>query len=175
MSSSRSLRSESSGAEPSARPSQRPSPGEEREANSAELTHEVLLRVAEFLRKLPADQLQELASGSAQLEVVSRSPLVAARRSRLPVRERTPAVELPKPIEEIGAQLSNMVDRAAAVSYLDELQLSVAQLRSLAAGLGIAVASKATKQQARDTIVQWTVGRRADAAILSRPAPRRGF
>ncbi len=43
--------------------------------DSAELTHEVLLRVAEFLRKLPTDQLEELASGSASLEVVSRPPL----------------------------------------------------------------------------------------------------
>jgi hypothetical protein len=141
-------------------------------ADSAELTHEVLLRVAEFLRKLPADQLEELAAGSAQLEVVSRSP-VSARRPRLPVRDRTPPAELPHPLEEIGARLADLVDRAAAASYLDGLQLSVAQLRSLAAGLGIAVASKATKQQARDTIVQWTVGRRADAAILSRPSPRR--
>jgi hypothetical protein len=60
------------------------------------------------------------------------------------------------------------------VSYLDGLRLSVPQLRSLAAGLGITVASKATKVLARDTIVQWTVGRRTDAAILSRPGtPRR--
>ncbi len=143
--------------------------------DSAELTHEVLLRVAEFLRKLPADQLEELASGSAHLEVVSRSPAEALRRQRLPTREKTPAVALPRPIEQIGTDLANLVDRAAATSYLDELKLSVAQLRSLAAGLGIAVSSKATKAQARDTIVQWTVGRRADAAILSRPAGRRVF
>jgi len=145
-------------------------------ADSAELTHEVLLRVAEFLRKLPAEQLAELAAGSAHLEVVSRSPSEAARRSaRLPVRERTVPAQLPRPIEQIGTDLSNLVDRAAAVSYLDDLRLSVAQLRSLAAGLGIAVSSKATKAQARDTIVQWTVGRRADASILSRPAARRVF
>jgi hypothetical protein len=160
--------------------------------DSAELTHEVLLRVAEFLRKLPTDQLEELASGSASLEVVTRPPVEPARleparlerarlerarteagRRRLPVREKTPAVEMPRPIEQIGADLSNLVDRATATQYLDDLRLSVAQLRSLAAGLGIAVSSKATKAQARDTIVQWTVGRRADAAILSRPAARR--
>ena len=134
--------------------------------DSAELTHEVLLRVAEFLRKLPPDQLAQLASGAAQLEVVSR-------RQRLPVRERTPAVDLPHPIADIGARLSALTDRAAAASYLDDLRLSVPQLRSLAAGLGIAVSSKVTKGQARDTIVQWTVGRRVDAAILSRPDARR--
>lgn len=142
--------------------------------DSAELTHEVLLRVAEFLRKLPTEQLEELASGSASLEVVSRSPAEAARR-RLPVREKTPTAALPRPIEQIGGDLSNLVERAAAAVYLDDLRLSVAQLRSLAAGLGIAVSSKATKAQARDTIVQWTVGRRADASILSRPGARRSF
>ena len=139
-------------------------------SDPSELTHEVLLRVAEFLRKLPTDALEELASGSAHLEVVSSSPLEAARRPRLPVRERIPAVALPRPLEQIGADLSNLDDRAKAASYLDDLKLSVAQLRSLAAGLGIAVSSKATKAQARDTIVQWTVGRRVDGAVLSRPS-----
>jgi hypothetical protein len=134
-------------------------------ADPAEQTHEVLLRVAEFLRKLPPEQIASLASGDARLEVVNRAPL--------PVREPTPPASLPRPVEEIGAALATMMDRAAAVSYLDDLRLSVGQLRSLAAGLGIAVASKAAKAQVRDTIVQWTVGRRADAAILSSPAARR--
>lgn len=135
-------------------------------SDSAELTHDVLLRVAEFLRKLPAKQLEHLAAGTARLEVVERPP-----KQRLPNRPATPKVDLPKPIDEIGATLSSLVDRASAASYLDDLHLTVAQLRSLAAGLGIAVPSKATKAQARDTIVQWTVGRRADAAILGRPTP----
>jgi hypothetical protein len=151
---------------------------------SAELTHEVLLRVAEFLRKLPTDQLEDLASGSAMLEVVAKPPPPPMPRRRseppapsvaLPVRTVTPKVPLPRPVEQIGADLSNLTERSAAATYLDDLKLTVAQLRSLAAGLGIAVSSKATKAQARDTIVQWTVGRRADAAILSRPASRRVF
>ncbi|HEY7225341.1 MAG TPA: hypothetical protein VH561_17340 [Micromonosporaceae bacterium] len=144
-------------------------------SDSAELTHEVLVRVAEFLRKLPPEQLAELAAGSAHLEVVPRAPVEGPRRTRLPVREPTPAVPMPRPIEQIGSDLSNLADRATAVSYLDDLKLSVAQLRSLAAGLGIAIASKATKVQARDTIIQWTVGRRADATVLSRPSSRRLF
>jgi hypothetical protein len=140
---------------------------------SAELTHEVLLRVAEFLRKLPSEQLQDLASGSASLEVVTKQPIEPRRR--LPVRAATAPVAMPRPIEKIGADLSNLQERAAAAAYLDDLKLSVAQLRSLALGLGIAVSSKATKVQARDTIIQWTVGRRADASILSRPTSRRVF
>lgn len=147
---------------------------------SAELTHEVLLRVAEFLRKLPTDQLEDLASGSASLEVVTKPPVVVTKspvepRRRLPVRAATSPVPLPRAVDRIGADLANLVDRAAAVAYLDDLKLSAVQLRSLATGLGIAVSSKATKAQARDTIVQWTVGRRADAAILSRPTGRRVF
>jgi hypothetical protein len=140
--------------------------------DSAELTHEVLLRVAEFLRKLPTEQLEHLADGTASLEVVPRQPIAQARR-RLPVRASTPLIPLPRSVDAIGADLADLVDRAAAAKYLDDLRLSVAQLRSLATGLGIAVSSKATKSQARDTIIQWTVGRRADAAILSRPATRR--
>jgi hypothetical protein len=136
-------------------------------SDSAELTHEVLLRVAEFLRKLPTRQLQDLATGTAKLEVVKPT----ARK--LPTRDRMAPVALPRPVEEIGAALTDHTDRAAAARYLDELRLSAAQLRSLALALGIAITSKATKTQARDTIVQWTVGRRVDGAILSRPASRR--
>lgn len=136
-------------------------------SESAELTHEVLLRVAEFLRKLPKGQLQDLAAGTAKLEVVRPTT------RKLPVRDKVAPVQLPRPVEEIGSKLAELTDRAAAARYLDDLHLSAAQLRSLALALGIAVTSKATKAQARDTIVQWTVGRRVDTAILSRPAGRR--
>lgn len=136
----------------------------------AELTHEVLLRVAEFLRRLPTEQLQGLAAGTARLQVVSK-PAVAARSSGLlPVRERTAPVPLPRPADEIGGTLAGLSERAEAARYLDDLTLTLAQLRSLAKALGIAVPSKATKLQTRDTIIQWTVGRRVDATILSRPA-----
>ena len=136
-------------------------------SESAELTHEVLLRVAEFLRKLPTKQLQDIAAGTAKLDVVRPT----ARK--LPTRERVAPAQLPRPVDEIGSKLAGLTDRAAAARYLDDLSMTVAQLRSLALALGIAVASKATKAQTRDTIVQWTVGRRIDTGILSRPAGRR--
>ena len=147
-------------------------------ADPADLTHEVLVRVAEFLRKLPASQLASLASGETRLELVGQAPGHAhgaprGEQSPLPARQPVPPAALPKPLEEIAATLAALPDRASAVSYLDDLRLSVPQLRSLAAGLGIAVSSKVTKGQARDTIVQWTVGRRVDAAVLSRPDARR--
>jgi hypothetical protein len=136
-------------------------------SESAELTHEVLLRVADFLRKLPTKQLQDIAAGTAKLEVVRPT----ARK--LPSRTRIAPAELPRPVDEIGSKLAGLTDRAAAARYLDDLSLTAAQLRSLALALGIAVTSKATKPQVRDTIVQWTVGRRVDTRILSRPAGRR--
>jgi len=141
----------------------------------AELTHDVLLRVAEFLRRLPSDQLQDLATGNAKLEVVRPTSRRIPSGRRLPTREPVPPADLPRPVNEISAKLSSLVDRASAVRYIDDLHLSSAQLRSLALALGISVPSKATKAQARDTIVQWTVGRRADATILGRPPsqPRR--
>jgi hypothetical protein len=136
-------------------------------SESAELTHEVLLRVAEFLRKLPAKELQDIAAGTAKLDVVRPT----ARK--LPSRQRVAPAQLPRPVDEIGSKLAGLTDRAAAARYLDDLALTAAQLRSLALALGIAVTSKATKAQVRDTIVQWTVGRRVDTRILSRPAGRR--
>lgn len=133
----------------------------------ADLTHDVLLRVAEFLRRLPADQIADLAAGAAKLEVVPRGGRPAAGPAA--------AVPLPRPPKEIDAELSALGDRAAGARYLDGLGLTVSQLRALARALGIAVASRATKAQARDTIVQWTVGRRLDSAVLSRPAVIRHF
>lgn len=151
-------------------------------ADSGDVTHDVLVRVAEFLRRLPNDQLQALASGTASLEVVSRRVVAPARAvaprapaPRLPVRDIIAPADLPHPIEEIGATLAELADRAGAVAYLDGLNLRVVQLRSLAAGLGISIPSKATKIQARDTIIQWTVGRRADASLLGRSASRRSI
>ena len=132
---------------------------------SNDLSHEVLLRVAEFLRKLPTDQLADLAAGAAKLELVPKPAVPLPRRSK--------PVELPKPADEIGAVLERAADRAAAVQYLDELGLTVAQLRTLARALGIAVPSRAARAQIRDTLVHWTVDRRMDAAILGRPTPQR--
>lgn len=131
----------------------------------AELSHDVLLRVAEFLRRLPTDALADLAAGTAKLELVPKPP-------RLPVR-RPVAVHLPVPPQEIGAALAAAEDRARASAYLDGLRLTVPQLRALAAALGITVPSRATRAQTRDTVVHWTVGRRMDSNLLGRTGPRR--
>ena len=132
--------------------------------NPTELSHDVLLRVAEFLRKLPSDQLADLAQGTAKLELVPKA---------IPLPRRSKPVELPKPAEEIGAALAGAPDRASAVSYLDDLKLTVAQLRTLARALGIAVPSRATRAQTRDTLVHWTEDGRVAATLLGRPEPQR--
>jgi hypothetical protein len=124
------------------------------------LSSAVLLRVADFLRDLPADQLTALARGDVSLAVVA-----APSAQPSPVR----AITLPVAAPSIRAALTALTDRASAARYLDDLRLTTSQLRSLARELGLAVSSSAGKSAIRDTIVQWTVGRRVDAAVLSRP------
>jgi len=122
----------------------------------ADLAHEVLIRVAEFLRKLSAAQLAELASGQARLELVGRRQ-PAARA----------AAGLPRPATEIATTLTQIGDRAAARRYLEtDLKLTVPKLKQLAAELGITVTG--TKGKIVDGIVEWAVGRRLDSEAISR-------
>lgn len=149
----------------------------------ADLSHAVLTRVADFLRGLPADRMAALANGEVTLAVVdAASPVVPASQPRgtpAPTVDRPPRNTQPTrvrlaplaiPVDELRAALAALHDRASAVRYLDELKLTTAQLRALAKELGLAVSSSAGKASVRDTIVQWTVGRRVDAAVLSRPS-----
>ncbi len=131
--------------------------------DSADLSHGVLLRVAEFLRRLPPDQLADLASGAAKLEVVPKG-------GRRPTAAATAP---PIPAEQVRAELTKIGDRAGARRWLEDQRLTVPQLRTLAQALGIAVPSKAKKATVLDEIVQWTIGRRLDSQAISRPAPAR--
>jgi hypothetical protein len=128
------------------------------------LTCAVLLRVADFLRDLPSDQLTALARGDLSLAVVAELP-PARPSAPVPIRP----MPLPVAAHTVRAALAALTDRASAVRYLDDLRLTTTQLRGLARELGLAVSSSAGKAAIRDTIVQWTVGRRVDSAILSRP------
>jgi hypothetical protein len=132
-------------------------------SDPADLTHRVLLRVAEFLRKLPVDQLAELAEGTAKLEVVPRG-------GRRPARAAKPS---PVTAEQVRAELTKIGDRAAARRWIEDQRLTVPQLKTLAKELGISVPAKATKSVVLDQIVQWTIGRRLDSEAISRPAPAR--
>ncbi|MER7169125.1 Rho termination factor N-terminal domain-containing protein [Micromonospora sp. NPDC000207] len=131
----------------------------------ADLAHAVLLRVAEFVRTLPADQLAALADGTAKLSVVDKAR--PARRSA--AAPASAGVDT----ERVRADLVTIGDRAAGARYLADLKLSVPKLRALAKELGIAVSSKAKKADVEHEILQWTVGRRLDSAAISRPPQAR--
>lgn len=125
----------------------------------ADLAHDVLIRVAEFIRKLPADQLADLASGEAKLEVVPKG-------GRRTTAARVTGAALPRPAAEIAATMAEIGNRAAANQYLVDLRLTVPQLKQLAAELGITVSG--VKAKVMDGIVEWTVGRRLDSDAISR-------
>lgn len=128
----------------------------------ADLVHDVLLRVADFLRRLPASELAELASGEAKLEVVPKGG------RRPPARAATTAA-LPRPAEEIADTMRQIGDRAAAEQYLRDLKLTGPLLRRLATELGITVGgSKAKVDELRHDIAEWAVGRSQDNAVMDR-------
>ena len=130
-----------------------------------ELTHGVLLKVADFLRKLPADQLEDLARGEAKLELVPRG-------ARVPARKAPAKPALPRPAEEIRATLEGIGDRVAARRYLEtDLRLTVAGLQALGAAFEFTVRSR--KPQALDDVVEWTVGRSQDSDVIARRANQR--
>jgi hypothetical protein len=150
--------------------------------NPVDRTHAVLLRVSEFLKALPPDQIDDLIAGTAKLAVVAaggrgrtaasprRSP--AAKPAASPAAK--PAVKpLPVTPDKVRAELVAIGDTVGAERYVNDLKLTVAQLKVLAAELGIAVPGKAVKAEATRQIVQWTVGRRLTSETLSRPAPAR--
>ncbi|GAA4250863.1 hypothetical protein [Dactylosporangium darangshiense] len=125
----------------------------------ADLAHEVLLRVAAFVKTLPADQLADLASGAAKLELVPKG----GRQ----VRPAKAAPALSRPVSEIESMLSELTTRQAATQYLNDLKLTVPQTRELAKALNVAVPSRATKPAITTAIVDATTGRRLDSAALS--------
>jgi hypothetical protein len=133
-------------------------------SDPADLTHHVLLRVAEFLRRLPAAELAGLADGSTKLAVVPQGG-----------RRPTPAAAKPPPVTagQVRAELTAIGDRAAGLRWLADQRLTVPQLVTVARELGIATRGRPRKDEVLDQIVQWTIGRRLDSESISRPAPAR--
>jgi hypothetical protein len=126
----------------------------------ADLAHEVLLRVAAFVKTLPADQLSDLASGTAKLELVPKGG-----RPARPTAASAPAMS--RPVSEIESMLSQLETRQAAVQYVNDLKLTVPQLRELSKVMHVAAPSKATKPALINAIVDATTGRRLDSLALS--------
>jgi hypothetical protein len=147
-----------------------------------DLTRAVLARLTEFVSGLGQQDLSDLAAGTAELSLVRTAgsgapPYVGSPssvRTSKPGRRAVPArstesfaVGSAVAADAILSVLLAASDRAEAARYLDGLGLTAPQLRGLAKSLKISVSAKATKSDVRDTIVQWTVGRRVDAAVLS--------
>jgi hypothetical protein len=132
----------------------------------ADLAHDVLLKVAAFVKALPADQLADLATGAATLTLVPRGGRVTATRAT------ATAKPLSRPVAEIETMLAEIGTRAAAVQYLNDERLTVAQLRELAKVLGVALATKATKDAITTKIVDSVVGRRLDSSAIDRMVTR---
>jgi hypothetical protein len=133
--------------------------------NPVDRTHAVLLRVSEFLKALPADQIDDLIAGTAKLEIVARTGRRPAARAAAKPLSVTP--------DKVRAELVAIGDTAGAERYITDLKLTVAQLKALAGELGIALPNKALKAEVVRQIVQWTVGRRLTSETISRPAPSR--
>ena len=128
----------------------------------ADLAHDVLVLFAKFLAKLSAEQMTDLVSGDAKLEVVPKGGRSAPART-----PRATGASLPRPASDIAATLTSIGDRASARRYLEvDLKLTVAQLKHLASELGITV--NGLKPKLLDGIVEWAVGRGLDFDVLSR-------
>jgi hypothetical protein len=161
-------------------------------------THTLLLRVADFLKKLPIDQVSALAAGGAQLvlapnqvaDFVKKLPAdqvnaLAAGEMRLALVPRgarvssgssartSPTSKVEIDAAQVAADLARIGDRAAATQYLNDLKLTVAQLKQLARDLDIPVASKASKAEYIATMVGLLVGRRLEHDALIRNAGAR--
>lgn len=132
----------------------------------ADLAHDVLLKVAAFVKSLPADQLADLASGEARLTLVPRGG--RATTPAAPARTKP----LSRPVAEIETMLAEIGTRAAAVQYLNDERLTIAQLRELAKVLNVALPSKSTKDSITTKIVDSVVGRRLDSSAIDRMVAR---
>jgi hypothetical protein len=128
-------------------------------ADVAALSASVLLRVAELLKSLPAEQLEDLAAGTAKLAVVPKGGRVAARKA--PTPSTVDSVE-------VRRMLAGFTSVADAARYLDGLGLKLAERKALAADLGVTLVGRATLVSVRDAIVKAYV-----ADVLNSEAIRR--
>jgi hypothetical protein len=139
--------------------------------NAIDRTHAVLLRVSEFLKALPADQIDDLIAGTAKLEVVPKGGRTGRTAGNTAARSAGQPLSVTP--DKVRAELVAIGDTTGAERYINDLKLTVPQLRTLARELGISLPSKAVKPEVVRQIVQWTVGRRLTSETLSRPAPAR--
>ena len=130
-------------------------------ADVAALSASVLLRVAELLKTLPADQLEDLAAGTAKLEVVPKGGRAASRNAATPS-----TVD----IAEVRRMLGSFTSVADAARYLDGLGLKLPERKALAADLGVTLVGRATLASVRDAIVKAYVGDLLNSEAIRRQA-----
>lgn len=129
-------------------------------ADVAALSASVLLRVAELLKTLPADQLEDLAAGTAKLEVVPKG----GRPAR-----KAPAASTVD-TAEVRRMLGSFTSIADAARYLDGLGLKLPERKALAADLGVTLVGRATLVSVRDAIVKAYVGDVLNSEAIRRQA-----
>jgi hypothetical protein len=131
--------------------------------STVDLTHGLLLHVAQFLRGLSADQVSELLAGEARLALVPKggrvTTLSTAGRHRAPV---------PVNSAHIAEDLRKIGERGAATTYLNDLNLNKDQLKQLCKDLNVTMKSSARKDEVVQAIVGLLVGRRLDSEAIFR-------
>ena len=128
---------------------------------SPDRTAELLVRVAEFLRKLPLEQVEALAAGQARLEVVPKG----ARITTSVPKAKAALTIAPDRVE---ADLKSIGDRQAAAQYIKDLNLKKAELFELALAMNVAVIKSATIPVIVGKIVEQKVGHRLDTEAIMR-------
>jgi len=135
--------------------------------SSIDLTHGLLLHVAQFLRGLSAEQVAELLDGEARLALVPKGGRVTTKSTA--GRHRAPAdvnsAQIAEDLQKIG-------ERAAATTYLKDLNLRNEQLKQLCKDLNVPMKSKARIDEYIQAIVGLLVGRRLDSEAIYRGGQR---
>ena len=128
-----------------------------------DLAKSILALVGKFVSSLPADQLTALAAGEARLAVIPKGARVSAGPAAGGGARKADVSAF-----QVADDLAKIDDRPAAARYIDDLKLTVPQLRKLSAELGVALAGKAGKAEIVRSMVEVLVGRRADAQSIGR-------
>jgi hypothetical protein len=132
-------------------------------ADVAALSAAVLVKVAEFLRKLPADALEDLVAGEAKLELVPKGGRPAPRSRAATAQSTVDSAE----VRRVLGTFSTVAD---AARYLDGLGLKLPERKALAADLGVTLTGRATLASVRDAIVRAYVGDVLNSDAIRRQA-----
>jgi hypothetical protein len=121
----------------------------------------VLRVVADFLKKLPAEQVADLVNGNAKLLLVPPGSRITQGSGHSRPGPSTQMID----VDAVRNELDSMTDRRAAARYVERLG-TVPQLRELAAKLGVPSPNKIRKPDLAQLIADGTVGSRlTDQAI----------